>query len=94
MALSDDNSDQRSLPELLAHAISLRPALRDAGDPTARVAAAVAYDVALIRICERVNVPHGLASERAGPEARYQAEVHLLDHLPSLGGLLALDEQR
>jgi hypothetical protein len=94
MALADDESDALSLADLLARAVSLRSALLGVGDPAARIASAVAYDVALTRVCERVKVPHDLTSERAGPEARYKAESQLLDHMPSLGGVLTLDEPR
>ena len=94
MALDHDDSEARSLPDLIARTVSLRSALLGAGDPATRIASSVAYDVALARTCDRVNVRHDLTGELAGPEARYQAELHLLEHIPSLGAVLAVDEQR
>ncbi len=94
MALDEDDSEARSLPDLIARTVSLRSALLGAGDPAARIASAVAYDVALARTCDRVNVAHDLTSEMAGPEARHKAELNLLEHIPSLGEVLAVDQAR
>jgi hypothetical protein len=94
MALADDEHEVPPLPDLVARAVALRFDLIGAGDPAARIAASVAYDVALTRVCERVRVRHDLTGELAGPEARHKAELHLLELMPSLGGVLSLDEPR
>ena len=94
MVVAEDESDARSLPDLVARVVALRSALCGAGDPAARVASAVAYDVALTRVCERVRIRHELTGELAGPEARHKAELQLLERMPSLDGVLSLDKPR
>jgi hypothetical protein len=94
LAADDDDSESRSLPDLVARAVSLRAALLDAGDPSVRIASAVAYDMALARVCDRAGIRNDLTGDRAGPEARHQAELHLLDHMPTLGAVLGVDEAR
>jgi hypothetical protein len=94
LAADYDESGSRALADLVARAVSLRVALLDTGDPSARIASAVAYDVALARVCDRAGVRHDLTGDRAGPDARHQAELHLLEHMPSLGTVLAVDEAR
>jgi hypothetical protein len=95
LALADDTSPGRSVSELVTRAVTSRGAAHAGYGPTAtRIADALAYDVALVRLCERLGVPHGLTGEAAAPDARRRAELLVLEQMPALDGVLARRTER
>ena len=49
----------------------------------------LAYDAALVRLCNRLGVEHDLMGGWPGLEARQQAEARLAERLPALSAALA-----
>lgn len=57
---------------------------RGVADPPGRLLALLAYDEALVRLCERVGVPQSLLEPFPPSEAREEAEAALWRRLPLL----------
>jgi hypothetical protein len=91
MALEMDDRQPGSIPELVRDALSSRKSLEGGTGSAARIGDALIYDATLVRLCERLDIEHDLASETAGPRARRGAEAMLADRLPSLATGLAGD---
>ena len=94
MVLAEEGDDGRTVSELVSLALACRADLRGVGDPASRIGNALAYDAALIRLCDQLGVVHDLAGDVVGPAARRQAEMRLGERLPSLGDAMALDNGR
>jgi hypothetical protein len=60
--------------------------------PADRIGDALAYDVALVRLCDRMDISHDLAGDRAGPAARHRAEESLAERFPSIAAVLEGDD--
>jgi len=95
IALEQDEDDERTDPAepadlagLISRAITCRARLSADGDVAARLAGSLAYDVALIRLCERIQLSHDMLGTRAGPVARQETEQRLAGRLPSLAAFL------
>lgn len=83
MALDQEAPLHQPVGDLVSRALSLRP--RDTNASSAeRVAGWLAYDVALVRLCEYLGVEHGMLDGDAGPSSRARAEVLLATRMPSL----------
>jgi len=98
MALGDgrDGRDQ-PVGSLVAKALSCRARLEGAAtgealsphaNPADRVGDGLAYDVALVRLCDRLGVEHDLTGDGDGVSARDGAEARLADRLPSIAPAL------
>jgi hypothetical protein len=93
VALSDaETYASPPISDLISRAVANRSMLASAPSHQDRVEAALAYDVALVRLCERLQIDHDLAGELAGPDARLRAECFLMARLPSLTGAFKSDE--
>ncbi|HEV8064659.1 MAG TPA: hypothetical protein VGP46_07495 [Acidimicrobiales bacterium] len=93
IALEDREADERRpTSELISRVIAQRAFLAETKDRADRVSGALAYDVALARLCERLQIDHELTGEQAGPPARLATERLLLQRLPSLADALKADE--
>jgi len=88
MALDEDEAGRGSVADLVTHALSCRADLDSGGDASGRLASYLAYDVSLIRLCERMAVPHDMLGVGAGPLVRHDTERRLADRLPSLAAAL------
>jgi hypothetical protein len=84
MALAADERDSASVSELVTAALACRLGLDSGGDAAGRLARALSYDVTLVRLCERLEIPHDMMGATAGPVARRQAERALAGRLPDL----------
>ena len=82
MALEADEHKDGSVPDLIDRALTCRVDLDCGGDAASRLARALAYDVALVRLCERVGVPHDMMGPMAGPSARRHVERALAGSVP------------
>jgi hypothetical protein len=93
MALDEDSETHESVTELVGYAVSCRAKLERGGDAATRLARALAYDVALVRLCEELEVAHEMLGPHAGTLAREETERRLADRLPllatALGGPLS-----
>lgn len=85
LALDTDEQAASEVPDLVNEALSRRLDLDCGGDAASRLARALAYDVTLVRLCERLGIAHDLTGGTAGPSARRQVERKLADRLPDLG---------
>lgn len=94
MALVEDSEGGTTVPEMVALVLACRAELSGSGDPASRISHALAYDLSLLRLCDDLGVPHNLTGRAAGPEARRQAEERLVERLPLLGEVMALDNER
>jgi hypothetical protein len=92
IALEGDRIASASTHDLISQVVSLRPTTESRWDPAGRISDAITYDLALKDLCDRMNVVHELDGDRAGDEARLQAEKGLIQRMPPLSELLALDE--
>ena len=86
--------------ELVTDVLSNRAALigsprstaRAQRGPADRIGDALAYDAALVRLCDRLKIRHEFVGERAGPMARHQAEERLAERIPSIAAALEEDD--
>ncbi len=90
MALEQEPVSDQPVGDLVSRALSLRP-FRDGAAPSAdRIAGWLAYDVALVRLCEHLGVDHGMLDGEAGPASRARAEILLAARMPSLTDALGV----
>ena len=85
MALESDDQGDQTTSELVSRALSRRSDLESGGDAASRLARALAYDVTLVRLCERLGIEHDMTGPAAGPPARRHVERALAAKLPDLG---------
>ena len=88
LALVEDEASNQSVEALVSDAVALKEGLNAPADAQTRLAASLAYDVALARLCERLGVTHELTGEAAGAVARRRTERALASVLPTLEGAL------
>ena len=88
LALVQPAEPPSSLDAAASDAATRRQQLRHADDAATRLAAELAYDVALAELCRQLGLDHDLAGEKAGPLARRCVERRLATVLPTLGGVL------
>jgi hypothetical protein len=88
LALAGDDASDISLSDLVSRAVALRATATGSGNSASRIGDALAYDVALVHLCDRLGISHDLAGEFAGPEARGRAEQLVLERIPSLEAVL------
>ena len=94
----------RDVPELVAEVVLKQELLWGPGQPAGpggasdphpgegaatRIGDALAYDVALAYLCDRLGIEHDLGGPHAGPRARDQAERSVSEHLPGLEGVFS-----
>lgn len=89
MALGEDDRADRPvaampLPELVGHLLACRSRLSAGGHAADRLARMLTYDVALVRLCDRVGVEHDLTGDLADPDGRRQVEERLAGKVPRL----------
>jgi hypothetical protein len=88
LALSEEESSNQPVDAMVSRAVALKDGLSAPGDAATRLASAIAYDVALVRLCETFGVAHDLTGEAAGPVARRRTERALASVVPTLEGAL------
>ena len=88
LALAEEDLSGQSVEALVTEAVALKEGLNAQADAQTRLAAALAYDVALARLCESLGVTHELTGEAAGPVGRRRTERALATVLPTLEGAL------
>lgn len=82
MAVAEDGTSPEPVGELVSRALSIRPT-DPIGTPSAdRIADWLAYDVILVRLCERLEVDHRMLDPDAGPSSRTRAECLVAQQLP------------
>lgn len=86
LALAEEDASNQTAEGLVSDAVALKESLNAPGDAQTRLAAALAYDVVLARLCENLGIPHELTGEAAGPVARRRTERALASVLPTLEG--------
>jgi hypothetical protein len=84
-ALADPSS--LTVADLVADLGAKRKRLGTGYNAVTRLADALAYDVALVRLCERLNVGVELPAD-AGSGTRRRLEALLLDRFPTICGVL------
>ena len=84
LTLGDGSDYDQSLDQLVSEALARRDAMARDGDAATRLAAALAYDAALVRLCRALGVDQDLTGNSAGLEARRRAEDALSMQLPNL----------
>jgi hypothetical protein len=62
---------------------------RPRGDAADRVGDALAFDAALVRLCDRLDIEHDLTDGSPAPDARTVAESRLAARLPSIAAALS-----
>jgi hypothetical protein len=96
LAGEGDHRD-RSVGALVSDALSCRANLtgarrsqpgRRSGPVAERVADTLAYDAALVRLCNRLELQHDLTGDGDARTARVRAETRLAERLPSLASAL------
>lgn len=88
LALVEDEPSDQSVETLVSEAVALKVRLTAPADSQTRLAAALAYDLALARLCDHLGVAHELTGEAAGPVGRRRTERALATVLPTLEGAL------
>lgn len=88
LAVAQDGSCDGSIGELVSRALSLRPSEVDGAPSADRIADWLAYDVVLVRLCERLDVRHRMLDPDAGPASRAQAETLVAQRLPFFSRVL------
>ena len=88
LALAEEDASDQSEEALVSDAVALKEGLNTPSDAQSRLAAALAYDVALARLCRHVGMTHELTGEAAGPVGRRRTERALATVLPTLEGAL------
>jgi hypothetical protein len=88
LALAEEDASNQPTEALVADAIALKERLNAQADAQTRLAAALAYDVALARLCDSLALEHQLTGEAAGAVARRRTERALASVLPTLEGAL------
>ncbi len=88
LALASDEPMERTLSDLVSQALVLRAAASTGGNSAARLGDALAYDMALVHLCDRLGIKHDLTGELAGPGARRRAERLVSERIPSLESVL------
>jgi hypothetical protein len=86
LALAEDHRPGGSLDSLVEDVAARRRDMHESGDAVDRLAAALAYDCALTRLCAGVGLPHDLTGSDAGPVARARVERALAAVVPTLVG--------
>lgn len=93
---SETGWDSRPTPELVEEVEATRQRLRlsraeppeaavaDGFGPAGPIGDALAYDAALVRLCERLGVAHRLTEDAPGSGARQDAEKELTELVPRL----------
>ena len=76
------------MSDLVSRVVVLRATASSGSSGAARLDDALAYDVALVHLCDRLGISHDLTGELAGPEARRRAERLVSERIPSLEGVL------
>jgi hypothetical protein len=85
MALEEDDDDTyEPVSDLVDRAVACRARLALGGDAATRLARSLAYDITLIRLCERLELDHEMLGPRAGQVARQETERELAGRLPNL----------
>lgn len=82
MALAQDDRSDEPVGDLVSRALSLRAAAAGGGASAEALAGWLAYDVVLVRLCERLGVEHGMLAHDAGPSARAAAEAGVEETIP------------
>jgi hypothetical protein len=82
MALAQDDRPDEPVGDLVSRALTLRSVATDGGSPAETLANWLAYDVVLVRLCERLGVEHGMLAHDAGPAARARAEAGVAETIP------------
>jgi hypothetical protein len=103
LALDGEPEDRRRpigalVSEALIHRARLSDPRRGApgshpGPAADRVADSLAYDVALVRLCERLQLEQDLTADGDVRTARVRAEARLVERLPTLAAALDASEQ-
>lgn len=88
LAVAQDGAGEGSVGDLVSQALSVRPADRDGAASADRLAEWLAYDVLLVRLCDRLEVRHRLLDPDAGPTSRSRAECLVSQKLPFLNRVL------
>ena len=88
LALAGDEPTESTLSDLVSQAVALRGMASAGASGAAGIGDALAYDVALIHLCERLGISHNMTGELAGPVARQRAERLVSELMPSLQGVL------
>ena len=88
LALAEDDPSGQSVEAMVSDAVALKDGLNTGADAQTRLAAALAYDVVLARLCQHFGVTHELTGEAAGPVGRRRTERALATVLPTLEGSL------
>jgi hypothetical protein len=88
-ALAEDESADASLPELVSRLNRLRGSSDMRRDSASRLGDTLAYDVILVRLCDRLGIDHDLMGDHVGDGARRRAEQQLVAQMPSLGKVIA-----
>lgn len=90
MALAHEPPADQPVGDLVSRALSLRPSREGAATSADLIAEWLAYDVALVRLCEHLGVDHGMLDGEAGPASRTRAETLLAARMPSLTDALGV----
>ncbi len=90
MALAQDEPFDGTVGELVSRALSLRPSSAGGQPYPDRIADWLAYDVALVRLCEKVDLEHGMLEPQAGPASRATAESLLASRIPFFSEALGI----
>lgn len=84
LTLGDDPPGERTVEVLVSDALARRDALSRGGDGATCLAAALAYDASLVRLCRALGVEQELTGGSPGLEARRKAEDAVSTRLPNL----------
>ena len=90
MALTQDDPFEGTVGELVSRALARRPAPAGGGRSADRIADWLSYDVALVQLCERVDVDHGMLAPEAGPASRARAESLVAARIPFFSEALGI----
>jgi hypothetical protein len=88
LALTEEDRTGWTVDQLAAEAVRRCHALAATGEAADRLAASLAYDTVLVELCRRLDVPHDLLGDQAGPAARSRAERSLGSVVPLLDGMV------
>ncbi len=83
-ALAEDQGPDLPVGDLISSAIAWRESMERSSDAGGRLAAAIAYDITLVRLCDYYGVAQDLTGPRAGPAARAEVEAALGVFVPAL----------
>lgn len=90
LVVANDALEDDPVESLVSQLIAARPHGRATDSAEDELADWLAYDAALVRLCDRLGVPHGMLGPDSGPATRSRAEELVAERVPAIGRTLGI----